>query len=70
MDYMDSGHRPTQKKSIVLMVSPLNVLIRDQVMKLKQSGLKACILKGDQVEGDEVERKEEQEELAFNAIEV
>ena len=68
MDYMDSGQRPTQKKSIVLVVSPLNALIRDQVTKLKQSGLKACILKGDRVEGDEEERKEEQEGLAFSAI--
>ena len=68
MDYMDSGKRPTQNKSIVLVVSPLNALIRDQVMKLKQSGLKACILKGDRVEGDE-EGKEEQEGLAFSAIE-
>ena len=56
MDYMDSDQRPTQKKSIVLVVSPLNALIRDQVTKLKQSGLKACILKGDGVEGDEEER--------------
>ena len=64
MDYMDSGQRPTQKKSIVLVVSPLNALIRDQVTKLKQSGLKACILKG-----DKEERKEEQEGLAFSAIE-
>ena len=69
MEYMDSGQRPTQKKSIVLVVSPLNALIRDQVTKLKQSGLKACILKGDGVEGDEEERKEEQEGLAFSAIE-
>ena len=68
MDYMDCGQRPTQEKSIVLVVSPLNALIRDQVTKLKQSGLKACILKGDRVEGDE-ERKEEQEGLAFSAIE-
>ena len=68
MDYMDSGQRPTQKKSIVLVVSPLNALIRDQVTKLKQSGLKACILKGDHGEGEE-ERKEEQEGLAFSAIE-
>ena len=30
-------------------MSPLNALIRDQVTKLKQSGLKACILKGDRV---------------------
>ena len=33
MDYMDSGQRPTQNKSIVLVVSPLNALIRDQVTK-------------------------------------
>ena len=32
-------------------------------------GLKACILKGDHVEGDEEERKEEQEGLALSAIE-
>ena len=51
------------------MVSPLNALIRDQVTKLKQSGLKACILKGDRVEGEEDEREEEQEGLAFSAIE-
>ncbi|XP_044168211.1 probable ATP-dependent DNA helicase RecS [Acropora millepora] len=69
MDYMDSDQRPTQKKSIVLVVSLLNALIKDQVTKLKQSGLKACILKGDRVEGDEEERKEEQEVLAFSAIE-
>ena len=66
---MHSGRRPTQKKSIVLVLSPLNALIMDQVTKLKlQSGLKACILKGDHVEGEE-ERKEEQEGLAFSAIE-
>ena len=64
---MDSGQKPTQKMSVVLVVSPLNALIRDQVTKLKQSGLKACILKGDRVEGDE-ERKEEQG-LAFSTKE-
>ena len=41
-DYMHSDQRPTQKKSIVFVVSSLNALIRDQVTKLKQSGLKAC----------------------------
>lgn len=34
-----------QMNSIVVVVSPLNVLIRDKVTKLKRSGLKACILK-------------------------
>ena len=57
MDYMDSGQRPTQKKSVVLVVSPLNALIRNQVTKLKQSGLKVCILRGDRVEGDEEKKK-------------
>ena len=43
--------------------------MRDQVTKLKQSGLKVSVLKGDWVEGDEEERKEEQEGLAFSTIE-
>ena len=29
-DFMDSGFRPTETNSIVLVVSPLNALIRDQ----------------------------------------
>ena len=44
-DFMDSGFRPTEANSIVLLVSPLNALIRDQVTKLRECGLKACILK-------------------------
>jgi len=44
-DFMDSGFKPTETNSIVLVVSTLNALIRDQVTKLRQCGLKACILK-------------------------
>lgn len=44
-DFMDYGFRPTEANSIVLLVSPLNALIRDQVTKLRECGLKACILK-------------------------
>jgi len=35
MDYMDSGQRPTQKKSIVLVVSPLNALIKGSDNEVK-----------------------------------
>ena len=47
--FMDSGFIPTETNSIVLVASPLNALIRDQVTKLTESGLKACILEGDDV---------------------
>ena len=50
-DFMDSGFRPTETNSIVLVVSPLNPLIGDQVTKLRECGLRACILKGDHVAG-------------------
>ena len=50
-DFMDSGFRSTETNSIVLVVSPLNPLIRDQVTKLRECGLRACILKGDHVAG-------------------
>ena len=50
-DFMDSGFRPTVANSIVLLVSPLNALIRDQVTKHRECGLKACILKGGSLDG-------------------
>ena len=58
-DFMDSGFRLTETNSIVLVVSPLNALIRDQVTKLRESGLKACILKGDRValDGEDDDRE-------------
>ena len=40
----------TEANSIVLLVSHLNALmLRDQVTRLRECGLKACILKGDRV---------------------
>ena len=44
-DFMYYGFRSTEANSIVLLVSPLNALIMDQVTKLRECGLKACILK-------------------------
>ena len=46
-DFMDSGFRLTETNSIVFAVSPLNALKRNQVNKLRECCLKACILKGD-----------------------
>ena len=46
-DFMDSGFRLTETNSIVLAVSPLNALKRNQVNKLRECCLKACILNGD-----------------------
>ena len=45
-DFIEPG------KSIVLVISPLNVLIKDQVTRLREKGLKACILKADRVASD------------------
>ena len=56
---MGFGKRPSTAAAIVLVFSPLNALIRDQVIKLRESGLKACILKGDRV-ALEVEDAEEE----------
>ena len=60
VDFMEFGKTPSAAGAIVLVFSPLNALIRDQVIKLRESGLKACILKGDRVALD-VEDAEEEE---------
>ena len=43
-DFMDYGFRPTEANSIELLVSPLNALIRDQVMWFE-----SVYFKGDRV---------------------
>ena len=40
-------------KSVVIVVSPLNVLIYDQISKLKESGIKAAILGIKELEDEE-----------------
>ena len=37
----------------VMVISPLNVLIRDQIVKIREAGLNVCTLKGDQMMGDD-----------------
>ena len=42
-----------QEKFSVIVISPLNVLIRDQIVKIRETGLNVCMVKGDRVTGDE-----------------
>ncbi len=61
-EFMCYGQEPTvdAPNSIVLVISPLNALIRDQVTKLRASKVKACILKADRValDGEDGDREE------------
>ena len=41
------------KKFSVIVISPLNALIRDLIVKTKEAGLNVCMLKGDRVRGDD-----------------
>ena len=47
-DYVDSGSQ--RMNSTVLIISPLNAIIRDQIHKLKETGLSVCVLKGEHVD--------------------
>lgn len=54
-DYVDSGSRPM--KSTVLIISPLNAIIRDQFHKLKETGLSVSVLKGEHVDADSADEE-------------
>ena len=43
------------EKFTVLVISPLNALIRDQIVKMREVGLNVCVLKGDRVSDDDGE---------------
>ena len=55
--------------AIVLLFSPLNALIREQVIKLRESGMKACILKGDRVALDAEDDAEEVVHVSLSTAE-
>ena len=69
IDFMEFGKRPSTAPAIVLVFSPLNALIRDQVIKLRESGLKACILKGDRVALDAEDAEEEVVHVSLSTAE-
>ena len=41
------------KKFSLIVISPLNALIRDQIVKIREAGLNVCMVKGDRVTGDD-----------------
>lgn len=47
------------RKSTVIVISPLNALMRDQIVKLKEGGLNVCVLKGDRVASTDANGDEE-----------
>ena len=57
IDFMEK--KPSITAAIVLVFSRSNALIREQVIKLRESGMKACILKGDRVALDAEDAEEE-----------
>lgn len=44
-------------KSTVLIISPLNAIIRDQFHKLKETGLSVSVLKGEHVDADSADEE-------------
>jgi len=48
LDFFAANGSPL-RKSTVIVISPLNALMRDQIVKLKEGGLNVCVLKGDRV---------------------
>ena len=67
MDFMEKS--PSTTAAIVLVFSPLNALIREQVIKLRESGMKACILKGDRVALDAEDAEEEVVHVSLSTAE-
>ena len=50
---MNHEGRSSAKNSTVVVISPFNALIRDQIVKIREGGLNVCVLKGDRVTGDD-----------------
>ena len=41
------------KNSTVIVISPLNALIRDQIVKMREGGLNVSVLRGDRVDAED-----------------
>ena len=51
-NFMDFAGSPGGKKSTVIVISPLNALIRDQIVKMREGGLNVSVLRGDRMDTD------------------
>ena len=58
LDFFTANGSPVGK-STVIVISPLNALMRDQIVKLKEGGLDVCVLKGDHVASTDANGDEE-----------
>ena len=47
---MDFAGSPGGKKSTFIVISPLNALIRDQIVKMREGGLNVSVLRGDRLD--------------------
>ena len=52
-NFMDFTGSPGGKKSTVIVISPLNALIRDQIVKMREGGLNVSVLRGDRVDTED-----------------
>ena len=50
---MDFAGSPGGKKSTVIVISPLNALIRDQIVKMREGGLNVSVLRGDRMDTED-----------------
>ena len=58
LDFFTANGSPV-RKSTVIVISPLNALMCDQIVKLKEGGLNICMLKGDRVASTDANGDEE-----------
>ena len=59
---MNCGGISNAQHSSVLVISPLNALIQDQILTMRKGTLNVCVLKGDRLNGDD-----DREEVKVNA---
>ena len=52
-NFMDFAGSPGDKTSTVIVISPLNALIRDQIVKMREGGLNVSVLRGDRVDTED-----------------
>ena len=53
-NFMDFAGTTGGKKSAVIVISPLNALIRDQIVKMREGGFNVSVLKGDRMDTEDV----------------